>query len=298
MNARRLFVSEEGRLRAPWRILVFGAATIAGLVVADALLGPLITQLFLLVGLRGVTNAYWVQAFGVLGGTFISLRLVDKRSWRDVWLDVGAARPTLLIIGFLIGVVAIGVPILGLIGARWLETETGGSGSWLGAAVRISLYLLPAALYEELLTRGYLLAVLRDWWGWPWAIAATSVGFGLLHLSNAGASPESMTLVILAGVFLAGVLYATRSLYAAWMAHFAWNWTMAVLFHTAVSGYPLEAPGYRYVDAGPDWATGGEWGPEGGIPAALGMGGSAGLIYFLARRRRRVVRPTTSELDA
>ena len=124
-------------------------------------------------------------------------------------------------------------------------------------------------------------------WGWPWAIGATSVAFGLLHLANNGANAESVTLVTLAGFFLAGVLYFTRSLYAAWMAHFAWNWTMAVLFHTAVSGYPLESPRYRYVDAGPDWATGGPWGPEGGIPAGLGMIVGIGYLYMRRPRERR-----------
>jgi len=157
--------------------------------------------------------------------------------------------------------------------------------------VRVSMLLLPAALFEELVARGYILSVLKEWWGWTWAIVATSVAFGLFHLSNNGVTAESVALVVLAGFFLAGVLYATKSLYAAWMAHFAWNWTMAVVFHTAVSGYPLEAPGYRYVDAGPDWATGGEWGPEGGIPAGLGMGAGAGLAYLLSRRRRSPVIP-------
>ena len=72
---------------------------------------------------------------------------------------------------------------------------------------------------------------------------------------------------------------------------------MAVVFHTAVSGFPMEAPGYRYVDAGPDWATGGEWGPEGGIPAALGMGAGAGLVYVLSRRRRADRRAPTTTID-
>ena len=115
----------------------------------------------------------------------------------------------------------------------------------------MSIFLLPAAFYEELSTRGYIFAVLRESIGWRSAVVATSVVFGLLHVRNAGASVQSVTLVVLAGVFLAGVLVATRSLYAAWMAHFAWNWTMAVVFHTAVSGLPLESPDYRYVDAGP-----------------------------------------------
>ncbi|HEY9225707.1 MAG TPA: CPBP family intramembrane glutamic endopeptidase, partial [Gemmatimonadaceae bacterium] len=116
-----------------------------------------------------------------------------------------------------------------------------------------------------------------------WAVVATSLGFGLLHFQNAGATFGSLSLVTLAGVFLAAVLIATRSLYAAWMAHFAWNWMIAAVFHSAVSGNPFESPGYRYVDAGPDWLTGGVWGPEGGIPAAMGM--MVGIAFLFGRRR-------------
>ncbi len=286
MTFRSLFVGDDGRLRALWRIVVFCFATFVALQAAELFAGPIFSGVFSLFGIRGVTNAYWVELTGVLGGTAITLHYVDRRPWSDVWLGRDAARPSLLIVGFLIGAAAIGVPILGLIGTHWLRSEGGGAGSWAGAALRISLLLLPAAFFEELISRGYILSVLREAWGWVWAVVATSVGFSLLHIMNEGASVESLTLVMLAGLFLAAVLVATRSLYAAWMAHFAWNWTMAVVFHTAVSGYPLESPGYRYVDAGPDWATGGDWGPEGGIPAGLGMVGGAGLAFLLARRAR------------
>jgi membrane protease YdiL (CAAX protease family) len=201
-----------------------------------------------------------------------------------VWLGREAAEPSRFAFGFVIGGLAIGIPVILLIAVHWLRALPSAVGSWAGAALRVSLFLLPAALVEELTTRGYILSVLRESWGWAWAIGATSIGFGLLHVFNNGANVEAVGLVTLAGVFLAGVVYATRSLYAAWMAHFAWNWTMAVLFHTAVSGFPMEAPGYRYVDAGPDWATGGEWGPEGGVPAGLGM--AVGMVYLFKRRSR------------
>jgi CAAX protease family protein len=160
----------------------------------------------------------------------------------------------------------------------------GDKTSWLGGAWRVSVSLAPAALAEELLSRGYILSVLSKWWGWPWAIATTSIAFGALHIRNPGANLESIALVTIAGVFLGSIVYGTRSLYAAWAAHFAWNWTMAVAFHVAVSGLPLESPGYRYVDAGPNWATGGSWGPEGGVPAALTM--IAGSVWLFSRRGR------------
>lgn len=284
MSARSVFHNDAGLLRPPWRIAVFCVASIVGVVLAAVFLEPIVSFVFQLTGIRGVSSEWIVEAAGLLAGTAISIHRVDKRPWSDVWLGREAARPSLLLFGFTIGALAIGIPIVLLIAVHWLREIPGGTASWWGGAVRVSLMLAPAALLEELMTRGYILSVLREWLGWKWAVVGTSIGFGLLHLANNGVTVRSVMLVIVAGFFLAGVLYATQSLYAAWMAHFAWNWMMAVVFHTAVSGYPLESPRYRYVDAGPDWATGGEWGPEGGLPAGAGMG--VGLVYLFARRAR------------
>jgi len=284
VNPTGIFFTERGALRAPWRIAVFAALSLAGVVVLASLAQPLLGRVFGPMATMNLTVQVWLETLGVLAGTAATLRLVDRRSWGDVWLDRAAARPSLLGFGFMIGGLAIGLPILLLLVVHWLKNGGSAPGSWIAAAARLTLFLAPAALLEELLTRGYILSVIRESWGWGWAVVVTSLAFGLLHVLNAGVTTGSVLLVTLAGFFLAAVLYATRSLYAAWMAHLAWNWTMAVIFHAAVSGYPMEAPGYRYVDAGPDWATGGPWGPEGGIPAGLGM--CAGIAYLLIRRRR------------
>jgi membrane protease YdiL (CAAX protease family) len=280
----------DGRLRAPWRILIFLAATYCCGLVASTFLAPVIAWLYGVSGLR-VTSDGWVIVAALLGGHIVAVRYVDHRPWSDVWLDGHAARPALLARGFLIGGFAIAIPILLLLSVGWLRIRPSVDASLVTAGLRVTMLLLPAALYEELATRGYIFAVLRDTVGWRVALCAMSLIFGLLHLRNPGASVESVSLVILAGVFLGVVVIGTQSLYAAWMAHFAWNWIMAVVFHTAVSGLPLESPEYRVVDAGPDWITGGVWGPEGGVAGGLGMLG--GLAYLYARRngRRRIPEP-------
>jgi CAAX protease family protein len=284
LNARAVWFADTGALRAPWRILIFLAATYFCGFAASMFFGPAVAWLYSVLGLR-VTSDGWVIVLALLGGHFIALRLIDKRPWSDVWLDREAARPALLARGFLLGAIAIALPVLLLMAVGWMRPQAAVNGSLLVAALRVSLLLLPAAFYEELATRGYLFAVLRDAWGWRPALLLMSLLFGLLHLRNPGASVESVTLVILAGVFLGGVVIATKSLYAAWMAHFAWNWTMAVVFHTAVSGLPLESPDYRLIETGPDWITGGVWGPEGGVAGGLGMLGA--LVYLYARRTAR-----------
>jgi len=292
LNARRFLYGPGGQLHAPWRIVAFIAITFVGVVVVQSLVGPIFEWSFARVGLAGVDTSSWVIAIAALGATAICVRQIDKRTWREVWLDRSAARPSALAYGFAVGAFAIGLPVALLLVAHWMRNVGSPPGSWTPAALRVTLTLLPAALLEELLTRGYILSVLRESWGWTAAIVATSLAFGLLHFANPDATAGSLGLVTLAGFFLAAVLYATRSLYAAWMAHFAWNWTMAVLFHTAVSGIRMESPIYRYVDSGPDWATGGPWGPEGGVPAALGM--VAGMAFMFAARRRFDATPTAS----
>ena len=196
--------------------------------------------------------------------------------------------------GFPVTMIDVSADALALLAGGWLRVERVPDGSWLGAALAAAIALLPAALWEELLFRGYAFRALAAGAGEWAALVVTSVLFGLVHLTNAGATARSTALVTLAGVFLGAVLLRTGSLYAAWAAHWAWNWTMAAVFHVAVSGIGFAAPDYRVVDAGPDWATGGVWGPEGGAGAALGMG--AGLFLMLGRRPRAAARAGT--LDA
>src|SRR5690606_9593580 len=103
----------------------------------------------------------------------------------------------------------IGVPSLLVLAIGWYSLEPGGEGSAVAHALRLALVLLPSALWEELLARGYLFSTLRERWGSPVALVVTSVGFGLLHLENAGANLQAVAQVIFAGFWLGGILLAT-----------------------------------------------------------------------------------------
>jgi membrane protease YdiL (CAAX protease family) len=197
-----------------------------------------------------------------------------------------ALEPLLLLRAGAIGILAIGIPSLLLLGIGELRVEpTGTTSSMAWTNVwQVLAVLVPAALWEELATRGYLLSVLRERFGVRSALLSTSVVFGLLHLQNAGATALSTAAVVLAGIFLGLVRLSTGSLYAAWAAHLAWNLTMSFALRTPVSGIDLGVGGYHVVDAGPDWLTGGAWGPEGGIGAMLGM---TVACWYLLRRQRR-----------
>jgi len=284
VTAREMFVGADGRPRALWRLILFIVLVVACSVVVFTALAVPLSYLERVNGLQGTSEATGLTV-SLLLAHWLALRFLDRRPVSSVWMGVEAARPRALLYGFALGALPIAAATLALVLGGQLDVADAPEGAWLNAALRVTLLLAPAALYEELFSRGYIFVTLGRWLGWPVAVALTSIAFGLLHVPNPGADPLPIVMVTLAGVYLAVVLLATRSLYAAWMAHLGWNWVMAVVLHVAVSGLPFPRPGYEIVDDGPDWLTGGAWGPEGGVAAGAGMLGAMAYLYWRHARR-------------
>ena len=291
MNPRALFVGGDGTVRAFWRLLFFVGATVVGFTIIMAIVYPIAAALGLPDFARAtrlpVPDLMTVGA--LLIGTYAASRVVD--GVRDgIWTRVGLGRRALrwraIAIGLAAGALAILAPSAVLIAAGRLTVVTQPQlQSWTNASGVALMVLTFAALAEELFMRGYLLTTLRVSAGTPVAIVITSLVFALLHLGNPDPTVVGIAMVGLAGYFLAVVRIATGSLYAAWMAHLAWNFAQAAVLHAPVSGLPLPQPGYRLVDHGPAWLTGGSWGPEGGIAAAVGMLVTIFLLISVLKRR-------------
>lgn len=277
----RIVYVRPDRLRAGWRILLF---LCVGLLASNVGV-PLLTKVLPDASLSWLSPT--LECLAVLVATRYAVLTLDKTGWWAVGLGASAWSAGSLTLGMFAGALAIGIPTGLLIALGDLTFVAAPGGNEVRTLLLSVAVLAPAALTEELLVRGYPFAVLRETWGWPAATAITSVVFGLLHLGNPGATPLAIANVMAAGVFLAGIRVVTGSLAAAWAAHFAWNWTMSAGFHTAVSGLPFGTPDYRLVDTGPDWLSGGSWGPEGGVITAVGMIGTfAGLTWVTGRSRR------------
>ena len=269
------------RVAAGWRFAVFVLASSVGVLGCRAVIPAAASVLEAATGVR--LPAFVITlSIGMLIGHWWTFRQAEPGGWHKVMLDRSALTWRAVLGGAALGGAAVGVPSALLLAIGWLRLEPMPAGNVLASAFFTLGLLVPAALWEELVARGYALALLRERLGARAAIAITSVAFGLMHLENRGATVQSIALVTLAGIFLGSIVVAMRSLYAAWSAHVAWNFVMAGVMHTSVSGLGMGTPSYRTVDAGPDWATGGMWGPEAGLFAGAGM---LVAMLFLLRRR-------------
>lgn len=290
----RILRTPDGRVRAPWRLVVFGLL-FYGLLVGAALLWSATVQS------PGTRSALLAQGFitlaAALGAGILSLRLMDGRSGGALGFAPGEGVVRETFGGVAVGtgmllLVAVGLLLGGLLRFR---PDVGGPGALAGELGLAFLALAVPAAAEEALFRGYPFQVLVEMLGPVAATVLASGLFALAHANNPDVGLLALVNIFLAGVLLSAVYLRSRSLWAATGVHLGWNWAMAGL-DLPVSGLDLvDAPLYDAVVAEPAWLTGGAFGPEGGLVGtvafAVGFLAVMRMAWFRQPERLRRLRP-------
>lgn len=282
------------RLRVASRTLgslLLGAVAILGavLIFRQGLL-PLIDAVF-------QPGAEWLSAFRRAGILLVAVtaywlyvRWHEKRKATELRL-----QPLRLVLGGVGGAALVGLPIAMLfaLGAYEGVLFRGFPPALLGAAGLIGI----AAVLEELLYRCLLFRVLERAWGTGVALAIQAVVFALMHLANIEQGGTGDVIAMLVSVTLLGLLWAglfvlTRNLWVVAAHHAAWNFTI-LLSGVPLSGIedwrtlaPIES---RY--AGPDWLTGGMFGPESSLLVIVLIAVAVVVLLRAARRRGAFLSP-------
>lgn len=274
----RIFISShKRRLRVGWRLLLHYllfnivlafAAILIELVMAgrgpsmlDPHPGPIPTA---------------VQLIVIFLVTWYARRILDKRGFSSLGLrqDKYALRDFLA--GFIIGAVMIAfLFVLHLAGGwahfvGWNPNATSGD-FLLDNILGSTLAFCFVAVGEELLSRGYQLQNLMEDLGPAWGLGISAVIFSLLHAGNPSYDWKAILGLTAAGLFLALGWVQTGTLWLPIGLHLGWNLFEGTIFGFHVSG--LDVPSLLLLNVdGPEWLTGGYFGPEAGLlllPALL-----------------------------
>lgn len=263
---RTLLLDRHSELRSGWRIAGFVCLVVALTIAAITPLRiagldlPLAEHLIFLSAALGASAVFTRYANGKpLGAVGLWLHYGTFKE-----LGMGCLLGFLMMAGIYIIEYGLGylVPAGRVLGASRAAAIVGYSLLWFGTD----------AMAEELLFRGYAFQTLIQAVTFLPAAILMAVFFGLIHIQN-----PHVTLLSLSNVFLVGVLFSfaymkTRSLWLPFGIHFAWNFSQTTLFGFPTSGLLDRAQVlFPTEQRGPEWISGGEFGPEGGILATLAI---------------------------
>ncbi len=150
-------------------------------------------------------------------------------------------------------------------------------------------------IQEEVLSRGYHLKNLSEGLNTFKKISPktavilstliSSAVFGLMHITNPNASFISSFNIFIAGFMLAAGFLFTRQLAIPIGLHISWNFFQGNVFGFPVSGTNSNATSFLAIrQSGPDWFTGGAFGPEAGVIGLLMMAVGLVAIWLYSKK--------------
>lgn len=161
----------------------------------------------------------------------------------------------------------------------------------------ISFILIPFALMftvaiiEEILVRGIILRIMEEKLGSYIALTISSVLFGVFHLANPNGTLISSICITTAGFLMGAVFIYSRNLWMPIALHFAWNFTQSGIFGAITSGNEKTKSLVEAKIQGPEFITGGAFGPEGSIQAIVFLALATILVLALSHKENKIIKP-------
>ncbi|WP_426483328.1 CPBP family intramembrane glutamic endopeptidase [Flavobacterium sp. 2] len=161
----------------------------------------------------------------------------------------------------------------------------------------ISFILIPftimftVAIIEEILVRGIIFRIVEEKLGSYISLTISSVLFGIFHLANPHGTLISAICITMAGFMLGAAFIYSRNLWFPIALHFAWNFTQSGIYGAITSGNEKTNSLLNAKIQGPEFITGGEFGPEGSIQAILFCAVGAIVLLVLSRKENKIIKP-------
>lgn len=243
-----------------------------------------LTGYILLQGLFWERDFPWVIIIAsamIIGLYALGVRLMEGHPARD--LGMGKLLPHTAI-GLLVGFVYMTL-VVSTIVAAGCATIGHGAPAW--EEIRHGFMIcLAVGVGEEIIFRGVIFRQIDERWNTWTALIVSALLFGLMHMSNDGATWWSSTAIALEAGLMLGVAYKwSGTLWLPIGIHWAWNFTQGNIFGAAVSGTEAGNSVFEINAYGPDIITGGVFGPEASIVAVF-FGLLLTIVFIFNYHRR------------
>ncbi|MBI5472080.1 MAG: CPBP family intramembrane metalloprotease [Ignavibacteriae bacterium] len=291
MELKQIFKNEHHELRPGWQLLLF---ILAWAIATAAAVAP-----FILLKRTDVFSLSAATLVGALAATYAVTRLINRKPIGAVGLTINSHTMRQLGIGCLAGFLMM----TGIFGFEYLlgyvtvvapEISYPQAFQTFGIAI---VFFVVGALSEEVLFRGYPFQTLVRGVGFVPAVIIGGILFGVAHLGNPNANAFAVINIVLVSVLFSLAYWRTRSLWLPFGIHFAWNFAQTTLYGFPTSGVHFTHHELtRLTQFGPEWLTGGPFGPEAGAFATL-MILLCGMYVYFSEALRPAPNQATLERD-
>jgi len=228
---------------------------------------------------------YALVSVAAVFAALIMLRFFDRRPLRTLGYSIhnrtGIEVAQGIVLGFFMISLLAGIEwTAGCVSYSWTGFHTG--QLLLILIYYVAVFAVSAAM-EELLARGYAFQALVQGIGKTGAVCISSVVFSLAHFNNPHVNVIALLNTILGGVWLSMAYLKTRSLWLPTGMHMSWNLSLGFIYGYPVSGMVVPDAMTQLSQSGPDWITGGAYGPEGGALCTAVLV-AATLVLYRSRR--------------
>ncbi len=215
------------------------------------------------------------------------VRYFEKRSIRTI----GFTKTNVLKFyfkGFLTGIIMLSIVIafMTIFGSiSYTKNPEPISLNRIGVMLLLLLGYVVQGAGEEVLARGWQFQVIAARYK-PWLGAIISaVIFALLHGMNEGVTVLPIINLILFSFLLTFYILYDKNIWAACGWHTSWNWAMENIYGLKVSGSEGLGSILNLSVEGPNYITGGDFGPEGSIFTTIVLlGGMFVVLYRNAKK--------------
>ena len=280
---KKIFINPtEQRLRAGWRIFIFMAifwSLSAITFIIKPLFGDITKKEFL--------DDYSIVIISILAlsasiSVFLARKFLDKHSFVSLGLLLNDRTFKDIIFGFVLSGLMAGLFFSVMIISGLVEFNgfyindnslpAGQSFDFvhfmgvlsIGSLAVLFLETVLVGYWEELVFRGYLLQNMMAGMGIKVAIIISCLIYGLIHFTNPNAGILSSSIIVLFGFLRIYGYLTTKMLWLSIGMHIGWNFFQGPVFGFAASGQQKLSL-LDLTISGPDWLSGGKFGPEGSV---------------------------------
>lgn len=291
-----VFKNKSNEIRSGWKILLVFALTYGLSIIVSIILGIVLGVIgsatgnadYLLTGsIASIMNNELIFLVSVALSNGVSIisciivwRCLDKKKIREMGLTSIKSNSNEFLVGLVAGAITISIVSIGIICFGNVEFVNPVNKPNISLSLVYGLIAFAFVGFgEEILSRGYIMSVLKQTRSKWVVLVGPALIFAMLHLANNGISILAFINLFLVGLLFAYMFMKSKNIWMPIGYHITWNYFQGYIWGFGVSGNDVQGL-YKIKNVSDNIINGGAFGPEGGLMVTIVICLTFGFVYW------------------